>query len=96
MVWKLRAETSDGLLRCETAHVGDIGSKLVVGEVGGLMSGNPVSNMELCRVDCGELGTEEANSEGGLEKPAQCWPDVLIAGEESLTEEESIGGTVGE
>ena len=72
-----------------------MGSKLVMGDVGGPVSGKLVSNIELWRVDWGELGTEEANSDGGLEKPAQLCAAMLMAEGGSLADDESRGGALG-
>jgi hypothetical protein len=45
-IWKLRADTLEGCLRCEARHIGDMGSMLVVGEAGN-ESVVVMSNMEL-------------------------------------------------
>lgn len=59
----------------------------MIGEVGGLMLGNVVLNMELWCVDCGEFGIEDVNFEGGLENLVK----LLF-----LMDDESKGGVVGE
>ncbi len=61
----LLAEISEGLFLCEALHEGDIGSTLVVGEVGSDRSRTFRSNMEFLGLDKGELGTEDgAKSKG--------------------------------
>jgi hypothetical protein len=66
IAWKLWKEAADVCFRW-ARHVGDIGSKLVVGEVGGLPSNALESNTELTRFDLGELGTDDAKSDGAFD-----------------------------
>jgi hypothetical protein len=68
----------------------------VIGDVGGLISGKFESNIELWRVDCGELGTEDANSDGGFENPAQLFEFMGRADGPSFIDEDNKGGAVGE
>ena len=66
-----------------------MGSKLVVGDPGGPVSWKTGSNMELWRV-LGELGIEEASSDGGLEKPVQLCGAIAICGRGASCAAEAI------
>lgn len=68
----LLAESSDSCFLCDPLQTGDVGSTLVVGEVGSDMSNKPLSNMDDRFAEGGELGAEDdVNSDGLSERRDQ-------------------------
>jgi len=83
----LRPESSDSCFLCDALQTGDIGSTLVVGEVGSDMSNMPLSNMDDRFADGGELGAEDGANSDGLSDTRDQRPYGVM----EMVEAESLG-----